>query len=544
MILSQTDILNLEQHWAVASVPSTTRAEAFEIAKLRLVKRALGELFAPSSEEQDNAEVVLERVAISYELAAIEGLDALVHPNNERESLRLQAQAMAGAYRAYELRQCCKVPSIDEDRIFHVLHLAALAYGGDRWPDLRRWIKDHGPAVEAPSVATVTWDKRVLFRLFDCWIRLLRKSSWDDLDRIREIIIGLREDQRSFEIQLLGSDNNPNAQPLAFRLIALYHWAKSTELLAVYNLQGQPPNITTELDQHFDNARKAAAQSGDIEFEVLLRWLHVTANKMVAGSVWWVAHAVNSRVTRFVNSVTKLRGLFDLLPPQRAAIQEQGLLDQASRAIVVDLPTSGGKTALAQFRILQALNQFDADNGWVAYLAPTRALVGQITRRLRQDFSPLNIRVEQLTGAVEIDGFEESILTNTTNNTSFHVLISTPEKFQLVVRNNKVTRPLALVVIDEAHNIEDIERGLRIELLLATIKRDCASANFLLLMPYVPNASTLASWLGGASGRTISLGTTPWQPNQRIVDENIPAEEGEELSQELAHDSGLEQPIE
>ena len=52
------------------------------------------------------------------------------------------------------------------------------------------------------------------------------------------------------------------------------------------------------------------------------------------------------------------------------------------------MPTSGGKTLLAEFKILQALNQFAADKGWVAYVAPTRALVSQITRRLRKDFGP------------------------------------------------------------------------------------------------------------------------------------------------------------
>ena len=52
-----------------------------------------------------------------------------------------------------------------------------------------------------------------------------------------------------------------------------------------------------------------------------------------------------------------------------------------------------------------------------------------------------------------------------------------------MIRNSKVDRPLALVVMDEAHNLEAEGRGLRIELLLATVKRDCPQANFLLLMP-------------------------------------------------------------
>ncbi len=204
---------------------------------------------------------------------------------------------------------------------------------------------------------------------------------------------------------------------------------------------------------------------------------------------------------------------------QRAAWLEQGLLDQAATAVVIDMPTSGGKTLLAQFRILQALNQFDAENGWVAYVAPTRALTAQLTRRLRRDFSPIGVKVEALTGAVEVDAFEEELLKQTGDQRGFDVLVSTPEKLQLVIRNKKVPRPLALVVMDEAHNIESESRGMRMELLLATVKQECARANFLLLMPFVENAYKLARWLAedARAGRAISLGTTAWKPNERIV---------------------------
>lgn len=168
---------------------------------------------------------------------------------------------------------------------------------------------------------------------------------------------------------------------------------------------------------------------------------------------------------------------------------------------------------------MQALNQFDAEQGWVAYVAPTRALTSQITRRLRRDFEPIGVNVEQMTGAIEIDTFEDDLLSKIKSDKSFDVLVLTPEKLQLIIRNKKVKRPLALVVMDEAHNIENETRGLRIELLLATIKRECTSANFLLLMPYVEKTETLARWLAQDinAGRSISFGTTPWKPNELIV---------------------------
>ena len=240
---------------------------------------------------------------------------------------------------------------------------------------------------------------------------------------------------------------------------------------------------------------------------------------MVTNSLWRVTQAVHSGATDFVGSLTKRgrQAMFELLPPQRAAILEQGLLDQAKTAIVIDMPTSGGKTLLAQFRILQALNQFHHRRGWVTYVAPTRALSAQITRRLRNDFHQIGLRVEQLTAAIDVSAFEEELLTE--ESQPFDILVTTPEKLSLVIRNKKVNRPLSLVVMDEAHNLESEGRGLRIELLLATIKQDCPEANFLLLMPYVEKSELIARWLAQDinAGHAISLSAVPWKPNERIV---------------------------
>ena len=182
----------------------------------------------------------------------------------------------------------------------------------------------------------------------------------------------------------------------------------------MYMLQGEPTGINALLTKHYDAAIAAAAEAADAQLDMLMRWLHAASTQMVG----WV-HLAGRACGQFPRDesssteVTKQQGLFELLPPQRAAWLEQGLLDQAATAVVIDMPTSGGKTLLAQFRILQALNQFDAEHGWVAYVAPTRALTAQLTRRLRRDFGAIGVRVEALTGAVEVDVFEEDLLAQT-----------------------------------------------------------------------------------------------------------------------------------
>lgn len=517
MSLSKEALEALLEHWAIAAIGSDKLELADNLVHQRLARRAVGKQIRFSFTENEGDVSFLERVAFAFELAAIEGLDELSRPAGDNQ--RLRDQAIAASYRAFDIRRLLPIPAETHDRLFFVLQLSAVAYCGDRWSDLRRWYEEQDNALRAPSVADAEWDRRLLYRLFDCWVRLFRKRGWDDLDRIREIIAGLRTDQVIHEERRLNNDSDAVDRSIALRLAALYNWAKGTEILAGYMLQGEPSDPFGTLDKHFEAGIKAATASGDAQHEVVLRWLHATARIMVTNSLWWATRAINSPTSEFVRALThrQHRAMFELLPPQRAALLEEGLLDQAKTAIVVDMPTSGGKTLLAQFRMLQALNQFRPNQGWVAYVTPTRALSAQVVRYLRSDFEPIGLRVEQLTSAVEVDAFEEELLVD--QKQPFDVLVATPEKLSLVVRNKKVNRPLALVVMDEAHNMESEGRGLRIELLLATIKRDCPQANFLLLMPYVERSESVARWLAQDidAGRAISLGTVPWKPNERIV---------------------------
>ncbi len=517
MSLSEETLQALNKHWAVATFDADELSHVNRLVHQHLAQQAVGEQIRFSFEEEEGDESLLNRVAMAFELAAIEGLDELISPTGENQALH--NQAMAASFRTFEFLRLFPVPTEMLSRLFFVLKLSAVAYCGDRWPDLKRWYREHKTALNVPSVVDAEWDQRLLYRLFECWVRLFRKEGWDDLDRIREIIAGLRSDQRVYEERFLQNGSGMGKRASACRLVALYNWARGTEIIAGYMLQGEPGEPSGLLDKHFEAGIRAVAASGDMQHEMVLRWLHAAVRIMVKGSLWWAARSVNSHTSKFVNSLARRehQAMFELLPPQRAALLEQGLLDQAKTAIVVDMPTSGGKTLLAQFRILQALNQFQSDHGWVAYVAPTRALSAQITRRLRTDFEPIGLDVEQLTAAVEVDAFEEELLTG--NKGSFHVLVATPEKLSLVIRNRKVSRPLALVVMDEAHNLESENRGLRIELLLATIKHDCPKANFLLLMPYVENVKSIARWLAQdtSAGNAISLGTIPWKPNERII---------------------------
>lgn len=502
----------LRSHWAIEAIGNERLEAAHDAAAVMYVELNLGQYFRREESQQAGAQALIQDVAFAYEIVASEGIEALAMapvPSSTSDG----EVAEAAAHEAFGLLRALPLNTDSlEETVQQVLRLGALAYCSDRWAEFRAWMRERNVTPELFQ-SDGAWDTRVLSDLGQIWTRLLRKDGWQDLEGVAEIVARLRAEQRENEELLFGAQSRPEDQHSAgWRLVALYHWARLSEIVATYLMQGEPNDVATQLDFHFDRAISAAQQSADPAFVVVLQWQRAMAQRMVAGSLWTVTR-MGPEIRSIVETATRQRSMFEMLPPQRVAIQEQGLLDPASAAVVVDLPTSAGKTVLAEFKMVQAISQFKQDQGWVAYVAPTRALVSQITRRLRRDLGPAGIRVEELTSAVEIDQIEAGIL----SGSQFDILVATPEKLHLAIRNSAVSRPLALLVLDEAHNIEDNDRGIRIELLLATIKRDCAQANFLLLMPFVPNGDDLARWLAPRTGKSISLATTPWQPNDRLI---------------------------
>lgn len=491
-------------------------AERLEVAKGEAVRRQL--LGAIGTEEPPHAvsDEDLSFVLDALELVVLETVD---------DENRLDDMRTASA-EAFHIIRVLPRPPEPLAQGHHCLRMACLALLGERGADAARILRE-SPWTDLP-VDSLAWGERTRATIIDIWLRLLRKDGWADLDAVQERVLGLRAAQRAHEAEYLASQAEMG-RTAAWELVALYHLAKAAEILAIYTIQGKVDggfDVRPQLDGQFDRALTACARAEQVELDNLTRVLERTAAQLVDNCIWTVTRAVNSRVTRFVEQLVGRghdgrpgRPIFEMLPPQRRTLREAGLLGSGHRSVVVNLPTSSGKTLIAEFRILQALNQFNQERGWVAYLAPTRALVGQVCNRLRHDFASLGIVVERVSPALEIDGLEAGLLTERDSESQFRVLVTTPEKLDLMLRGGweeKIQRPLTLVVVDEAHNIGQPKRGIKLELLLATINKECRYAQFLLLTPFIDNAREIARWLAPDSHQDIELGLA-WQPNDRAI---------------------------
>lgn len=510
-------------HWLLNTLEES-RLDALQWASIIQIHY---ELFHESLEVdyefiQRTAEV-LEMVVFDYLLDG---------PIENEDKLRAFKSCAADAFRLFRV-----IPRSEDalETSLLLLRCSALAVLGDIGSDASRLLSKF-PWPDLP-IDSENWSERTWATIVDIWLRLIRKQGWLDRDIVLERISVLRNSQSEFEKNFLESQSPSHSKSAALELIGLYHLAKAAEILAYYITDGvvgeRNYQIKELLETHFDRVLAACRQAQMVNLEPLAQLLSACALQMAENSIWTVTRAVNSRVTKFVESlVERGRGnqaIFDVLPPQRYTLAEKGLLGSSRRAVVVSLPTSSGKTLIAEFRILQALNQFDQERGWVAYIVPTRALVNQISRRLRRDFAPLNIVVEQVSPALEIDSIERNLLHENEPQREFRVLVTTPEKLDLMLRQGleeTIQRPLALVVVDEAHNIQSTNRGLKLELLLATINNECRQAQFLLLTPFIINSKEVAQWLGGTNSDDINL-SIDWQPNDRVIGV-VRAERGEE----------------
>lgn len=359
------------------------------------------------------------------------------------------------------------------------------------------------------------WRNHVAVHVLSAFVLLVRKhDGWTDIDSALHSINTLRELQKDYEETYIGEQDGDDEQTLsAIELIGLYHLAQLITITGEYLRDGITPitQISIRIDRHHDRADSAfrAAEQPILVHIADLLW--VGCRELTQNSIWTHVNGLGEHAQRFARLLTE-RGrpnpVIELWPSQQRALK-MNLLDPYRRAVLVEMPTSAGKTLLAKFAIVQtkALNP----NGTIAYIVPTRALVNQITLDLRADFGDFGYSVEQAVPAFELDPTEERLLENPPD-----VLVATPEKFDLLIRrDHRATKDLSLVIADEAHNIREGGRGARLELLLGTIKRDRAGARFLLLSPFLPNDEELVLWLG--DDRALDPISVNWKPSRKIV---------------------------
>ncbi len=145
------------------------------------------------------------------------------------------------------------------------------------------------------------------------------------------------------------------------------------------------------------------------------------------------------------------RAEIDLWPSQLHVVDR---IFASTDDLVVALPTSAGKTRIAELCILRCL----AQKRRAVYVTPLRALSAQTERILEETFAPLGAQVSSLYGSMGANDLDGDALR------SSDIVVATPEKLDFALRSEpSVLDDVGVIVLDEGHMIGAGEREVRYE---------------------------------------------------------------------------------
>ncbi|GHU47813.1 hypothetical protein FACS1894200_03790 [Spirochaetia bacterium] len=151
----------------------------------------------------------------------------------------------------------------------------------------------------------------------------------------------------------------------------------------------------------------------------------------------------------------------ELRPVQETSIEP--LLNEKNA--VISSGTGSGKTeAVLAPLVSRFWKEAIRDNNlFLLYIAPTKALINDIEKRLILPLSRLHLTI----------GIRHGDRDDLKNAKNPHILITTPESLDvMLVRKEKKLKTIKAVIIDEVHLFYNTQRGLQLSILLQRLKKE------------------------------------------------------------------------
>lgn len=203
----------------------------------------------------------------------------------------------------------------------------------------------------------------------------------------------------------------------------------------------------------------------------------------------------------------------------REAIENE--FHQTGISSVVILPTGAGKTTVSSLKIAGVL----ARGKKVAFLAPTHALVDQLTEDL-QDMFPSEVFGSVVSSDFDFLMQEDAVFQD--------IEVMTPERcLAMLSFAPEAFKDVGLLVFDECHLLSPqtgkIRRALDAMLCVLGFNHVAPEADFLFLSAMIKNGTELATWLEELTNRRAVAVDLIWKPSRQA--RGVIIYNGEELDE-------------
>lgn len=336
-------------------------------------------------------------------------------------------------------------------------------------------------------------------------LSLFLKRNFSELtDVVEEMVISQRYD----DDQLSQADDIEEACGKVFEI----NIAKSLYCVIQYFYTGDETLIDT-VKEKLNALLDIAKLESLVDLWWVVRLILIIVDGFAQSSLWNMLGAYidlkreNSLARQYVLAlIYKQMPVTELFLSQRAVLPQ--LFSAEQSGIIVSIPTSSGKTRIAEMAILNAL--ISNPEGKILYIAPFRSLAYEIENSFGDLFATANIRVSHLYGGSLFTSLDVEELSEAS------IVIATPEKVKAIFRcQQDFFKELSLVVMDEGHLLGREQRQVGNEIFYEELRCFLKGLNckYLLLSAVLPNTDDLAKWLTGTDNNTYH---TNWRPSKQI----------------------------
>ena len=197
-------------------------------------------------------------------------------------------------------------------------------------------------------------------------------------------------------------------------------------------------------------------------------------------------------------------GFKKLRPSQEKSI-EAGLFKGEN--ILVCTPTASGKTLVGELAIINKILETSDEKkeqkikrtGLMGvYVVPLKALASEKYKEFTKKHPDLKITVT----SGDMDGDDRYL-------EAYDIIITTSEKFDSLIRHHTPwLNKIGVVVIDEIHLLNDLNRGPTLEILITILRDQLPELQIIGLSATIGNAKELADWLNA------KLVEDSWRPTK------------------------------
>ncbi len=254
--------------------------------------------------------------------------------------------------------------------------------------------------------------------------------------------------------------------------------------------------------------------NGESHLWWIFRLLYLVFGEYEEASLWTVLPPIignQEKCSDYIRAnIYKQPSVVELFKSQRECINKS-LNDDS---VVIGMPTSSGKTKIAEISIIKTL--IDYPDSLCIYIAPFRSLANEIEYSLSSVLNSMGYVLSNLYGSAQATQIDRQLVSEA------NVVVATPEKTKSILRSNpELEERIKLVIIDEGHLVGGQPRYITAELLIEEIKTILKKNNgkLILLSAVLPNLSDFSEWISESKDR---ISKSSWRPSaQRFGELNF-----------------------